>query len=406
MKTIVFSLLVLLISGITGFSQVKILFDASKAETAGNADWVIDADNFNLNYTPYATLGGQEANPQQIPTPSQANITSSTSQDYWKGGISAWGVDAVKSGYQVETLPYNGEITYGNSSNPQDLSNYKVFVVCEPNILFTASEKTAILQFVQNGGGLFMVSDHDQSDRNGDGDDSPHIWNDLMQNNSVQQNPFGFTFDYADFDETNGCVVNLPNDSILHGNYGDVTQVQFFGGTSLTLNPNDNSTVKGLLYKNGYSSGNYYVLAACAHFGQGKVVAIGDSSPADDGTGDDNDNLYDGWIQDANGNHERFFMNATIWLATDNTASVTNLYQDAPVSVSVSQNKLFVRSNRHTVYNLKVANITGQIVYNKSVKTNRVITLSIRKTGIYFYQLYDSQDLVVNSGKLVINLSE
>ena len=29
-------------------AQIKILFDASKAESAGNADWVIDADLHNL----------------------------------------------------------------------------------------------------------------------------------------------------------------------------------------------------------------------------------------------------------------------------------------------------------------------------------------------------------------------
>ncbi|MFY0108250.1 hypothetical protein ABTP98_19440, partial [Acinetobacter baumannii] len=84
-------------------------------------------------------------------------------------------------------------ISYGNTANPQDLSYYSVFVVDEPNIIFTAAEKTAILRFVQNGGGLFMISDHDISDRNNDGYDSPDIWNDLMQNNSVQANPFGFT---------------------------------------------------------------------------------------------------------------------------------------------------------------------------------------------------------------------
>jgi len=64
-------------------------------------------------------------------------------------------------------LPYNGQITYGNSSNPQDLSNYDVFVLCEPNSLFSSTEKTAIMQFVQNGDGLFMISDHDIADRNG-----------------------------------------------------------------------------------------------------------------------------------------------------------------------------------------------------------------------------------------------
>lgn len=91
----------------------------------------------------------------------------------------------------------------------------------------------------------------------------------------------------------------------------------------MTLNTTANSTVKGIIYKSG-TSGNNNVLAAYALYGSGKVFAIGDSSPADDGTGDSGDILYDGWIADANGNHERLIMNATIWLATSVT-SVDNI---------------------------------------------------------------------------------
>ena len=136
-------------------AQVKILFNATKAETAGSADWVIDADLHNIGYTngPPVVGQGNESNPQQLPTPAQSTVTSTTAETYWNGGISAWGIDLVKKGYIVETLPYNGSITYGNSTNPMDLTNYKVFIDCEPNILYTASEKTAIIQFVQNGGG-------------------------------------------------------------------------------------------------------------------------------------------------------------------------------------------------------------------------------------------------------------
>jgi hypothetical protein len=157
---------------------IKILFDATKAETANNADWVIDADLHNLGYQggPASEGGGNEANAQRVPNPPQSAVTASTNGTYWNGALSSWAIDCVNQGYTVETLPYNGQITYGNSSNLQDLSHYNVFIVCEPNILFSASEKTAILHFVQNGGGLFVISDHDNSDRNGDGSDSPHIW--------------------------------------------------------------------------------------------------------------------------------------------------------------------------------------------------------------------------------------
>jgi hypothetical protein len=299
--------------GSTG--TVKILFDNTKAETASNADWVIDEDSNNLNWTKTGgATGGSEGNAQRIPTPPQSGITSSTTETYWKGALSAWAVDCAKKGYIVETLPYNGQITYGNSSNAQDLSNYKIYVVDEPNYRFTASEKTAILQFVQNGGSLFMISDHTVSDRDGDGYDSPAVWNDFMGSNTVKTNPFGITFDLANFSGTFANVANLPSDPILHGSYGNVAEVLYSNGTSMTLSTSANSTVKGIVFKSG-TSGTTGVLAAYATYGNGKVVAIGDSSIPDDGSGDTGDSLYNGYTQDASGNHRVLLMNAMVWLA-------------------------------------------------------------------------------------------
>jgi hypothetical protein len=135
------------------------------------------------------------------------SITASTPETYWTGAISSWGVALVKTGNTVETLPAGTAITYGNTGNPQDLSKYDVFVVDEPNILFSAAEKTAILNFVSHGRGLFMISDHTVSDRNNDGYDSPVIWNDLVTNNSVQNNPFGFSIDLTNISEV---TTNVP----------------------------------------------------------------------------------------------------------------------------------------------------------------------------------------------------
>ena len=262
----------------TNAQTIKVLFDATKAEMAGNADWVIDANTHNIGFTngPAVVGQGSESNPQQLPSPAQSGITASTAETFWNGGLSYWGIDCVNRNYVVESLPYNGQITYGNSGNLQDLSNYDVFIVCEPNILFTATEKTAILSFVQNGGGLFMISDHNVSDRNNDSWDSPHIWNDLMANNNVHTNPFGITFDYTDFSLTTSNIPSLPTDSILHGPAGNVTQAKFVNGTSITLNTTQNATVKGVIYKTGSSTlGNTGVMCAYARFGSGKVAAIG-----------------------------------------------------------------------------------------------------------------------------------
>lgn len=298
---------------------VKILFDARKAQMAGNADWVVDADLYNIGTGTGGVMQtgkGNEANPQRIPTPAQSGITSTTSETYWKGAMSAWGVELAKRGYTIETLPFNVAITYGNTTNVQDLSNYKVFICVEPNIRFTTAEKTAILQFVQNGGGLFMVGNHSGSDRNNDSWDAPAIWNDLMSTNAIKANPFGITFDLVSFSQTTSNFASITGNPILQGAAGTPLQMKYSSGTSMTLNKTANSTVTGLVYKTGASTtGTTNVMFAQSRYGNGKVAAIGDSSPPDDGTGDTNDQLYNGWSAEVNGDHRRIFLNATLWLA-------------------------------------------------------------------------------------------
>ena len=334
--------LAFLVVSFSSYSQIRILFDATKAESASNADWVIDADQFNLGFNgAVASVGsGNESNPQQFPTPDQSTVTGTTLETYWKGAISSWGIDCVKQGYQVETLPYNGQITYGVSSNAQDLSRYKVFIVCEPNIVFSTTEKTAILNFVKGGGGLFMVSDHNVSDRNNDGWDSPHIWNDLLTNNTVETNPFGIAFDYANISGVSTNISLMAKDSILNGVMGKVSEAEWFNGTTITLTPTKNASATGKIFTTGTSiTGTTNVMFATARYGKGKVVAIGDSSPCDDGTGDTGDtSLYNGYWTDGAGNHRPLLMNATIWLATSSAVTAINEHQADKTAVRVFPN--------------------------------------------------------------------
>lgn len=274
----------------------KFLFDATKAETAGNADWVIDADT----------------SPQRFPTPLQANITATTSESYWRGGLSSWGIALVKLGHSVETLPSGTAITYGGTG-AQDLKNYDVYVVDEPNTKFTTAEKTALINFVKNGGGLFMISDHTVSDRNNDGWDSPAIWNDLMSTNSVQTNPFGFSITLNNISETTSNRLSATTNPILNGSQGTVTQLKYSNGATITTNSTANPTVQGLIWRGSSSQGSSNVMCATATYGTGRVVVIGDSSPADDGTGASGDTLYPGWTELAS--HSRLHLNASLWLA-------------------------------------------------------------------------------------------
>ena len=64
-------------------------------------------------------------------------------------------------------------------------------------------------------------------DRNHDGYDSVQIWNDLMNDNSVQKNPFGFIINLNTFSETTSNVLSSKSNAILNGSQGKVTQLKY-----------------------------------------------------------------------------------------------------------------------------------------------------------------------------------
>ena len=355
------------------FSSQKILFDNTKAETAGNADWIIDAD-------------GSTA--QRIPTPAQSTITSATPETYWKGALSAWGIDLVKTNYNyiLETLPSSGKITYGDTTNTQDLSKYQVYIVDEPNTKFTTTESTAIVNFVKNGGGLFMISDHTMSDRNGDGWDSPAIWNDLMANNTVMSNPFGISFDLKNISGTFTNLANQPANPILHGTAGNPSQIQLSNGTTMTLDPAKNPSVQGLMFTTG-TSGSTNVLVTMATYGAGKVVAIGDSSIPDDGTGNTGDVLYNGYTGDANGNHKPLLLNAVIWLASPSNLGIPNISPSEFIFYpNPSSNFLNFKEGSAKNIEYSIIDATGRVVRKGLTTGNQVDVRNLSK-GIYILTL-------------------
>jgi len=270
----------------------RVLFDNAHAETAGNADWIISTSQ---------------------PDPLGEDSSPSSESD-WTGAISSWGVALQETGdYSLKTLPSGSSLTYGGSATT-DLSNFDTLVLPEPNTLFTTAEKTAIMTFVQNGGGLFMVSDHTGADRNNDGEDAVEILNDLMANNSVDStDPFGFSIDSLSISSDYPSAISDSSDPVLHGSFGTVTKSLIASGTTATLKPADNSNVKGLLYRTGYS-GNTGAFFATSTFGSGRVAFWGDSSPIDDDTGQSGNTLYDGW-NDTGATNAALALNATEWLS-------------------------------------------------------------------------------------------
>ncbi|GCE16058.1 choice-of-anchor J domain-containing protein [Tengunoibacter tsumagoiensis] len=297
-------------------AQYNVLFDNAHAETAGNADWVISTSQ---------------------PDPLTQNANPQVETD-WTGGISAWGVALQKTGrYSLKTN--TSAITYGNTSNPLDLSHFNAFVLPEPNTLFTSSEKTAILTFVRNGGGLFMVADHNGSDRNNDGYDSLHIFNDLMNNNGIGNDLFGIQFDVLNIASENPSNDTPNGDPVLSGPFGVAQGSIIRNGTTETINTADNASAHGIIYRSSSSNtGNTGAFLSGSRYGSGRVLAIGDSSAIDDGTCSSGNTCYNGW-NDPNGQDYNLFPNGTEWLASGSssvtpTPTSTNTPTPTPTSTN------------------------------------------------------------------------
>ncbi len=365
----------------------RFLFDADHGESAGNADWVIDADLHNLTWNSSGTFtvntGGSESNAQRIPTPAASGITAGTAETYWDGAISAWAVDLVKRGHSVETLPAGTTFTY-STSNTQDLTNYDVVIIDEPNVLFTNSEKQALLSFVSNGGSLFMISDHVVSDRNGDGQDSVSIWNDFLTNNGLTNNPFGIIFRTSGTGSNesgnNTFNHNIVGDPILNGPVGVATNMAYFNGNEFQIDTTKNPTVISRMWFGLSSDSNNFCGLASLQYGKGRVVVLGDSSTVDDGTGDPNDtSLFDGYTTDAGGVQHIWILNASEWLAAPLAvvASPTNTWTN---SVSgkweVSANWLNGTPSLANAADL-ITNATTKTVTIDAVTTNTPSSLTI-----------------------------
>ena len=278
----------------------RVLFDNSKAETAGNADWIISTS-------------------QPDPLGQNSNPTSETS---WTGALSSWGVALQRTGsYSLKTLTAGSTITYGGSG-ALDLKNFDVFVMPEPNVLLSTAEKTAIMKFIQAGGGFFLIVDHTGSDRNNDGYDSVEIANDLLTNNTVDStDPFGFSIDTNDISSENPTAISSSTDPVINGPFGKVTGGIIRDGSTQTLNKTANSSVKGLVWRTSSSqSGTTGAFFTTSTFGSGRVAVWGDSSPIDDGTGQSGNTLYDGW-NDTAGTDKALALNGTAWLAGTGSTS-------------------------------------------------------------------------------------
>ena len=244
MSKYAFALFALLVLGSTLSAAPHVLFDNGHAQTAGNADWTI--------YGGYSDMADA------------ARFLGCTVSEQRKRVTRA------------------------------ALHNVDIFVSPEPNSAFSKDEKTALLEFLNKGGCLFLIADHDKSDRNRDGIDSVGVINQIADDIGIRLNKKWF----SEHPITGEAITSHP---VMEG----VVSLGTWGGTSLE------ALSEGAQVLARESHGGGYI--GISEVGKGRVVVMGDSSPFDDGSGNPKDKLHDGWSNPGY-THERLAYNALRWL--------------------------------------------------------------------------------------------
>ena len=274
----------------------RVLFDQTLDETGSgspNADWIMDAWG-------------------RLPFPSNP-----TKSGDWVGSLSTFGFQLHQAGYLVENLPsWNGKITWEDTDNPQDLTHYDVVILFEPSRQIDPIEQGALLHFVLAGGGLLMVGNHQGADRDGNGWTASGAFNDLMTNNNVQADPFGFAFDQADID-TGAPITSIPDPSspLVDGPFGTVNAIGFYDGDSAHLTGTNPDAI-GVLFHDNAADDASNIVVGLSQAGEGRVVFVTDSAIGGDGTDSHGEALQykDSW-DNANQNNDSLFLNAVAFLA-------------------------------------------------------------------------------------------
>jgi len=181
---------------------------------------------------------------------------------------------------------------------------------------------------------------------------------------------YRFLFDLTDAPDSN--VNDLPSDSIIFGDVGRVYAISYHAGTVMTLYPSYNPTVTAHVWQTDMPHDTTYVMFATARYGQGRVAAIGDSSPAEDGTArPGNSNIYDGWRETGCDNRV-IFLNASLWLA-QSSSPVIEKHND---SFRINFNSDF-----------EIFSITGRKIFTG--KLNTFYNLD-SKSGVYLLKSRDN----------------
>jgi hypothetical protein len=200
----------------------------------------------------------------------------------------------------------------GKSISSNDLNGAGVLVIPEPQNPFSDTERSAISSFIAGGGGLLMIADHRDSDRDNDGWDSPEVFNGWDQKSPANvpleyqksldaAKTFGLSFSLqSSFQDPVYTIVALTKNPILEG----VSKAGIYVGTSV-----DVASGTALM---GVGGKTYFAINTVQN---GRVAAYGDSSTFSDGSfSDGTRSKYNNW---ANLDNAKLAINMVRWLVKD-----------------------------------------------------------------------------------------
>jgi hypothetical protein len=169
----------------------------------------------------------------------------------------------------------------------------------------------------------------------------------------------------------------------------------------MNIYTSQNSSVKAVVYKNGVGQADTAALVVHTRVGCGKIVAMSDSSPMDDGTGDPNDNsLYDGYITDAAGNHQKLLMNAMVWLAQKDCSTRVPEVEENSLLVYPNPCNGKVQLSIGANATVRIFNAQGQDISFSRIQNGEGTVLDGLAPGVY--TCYITDDERITSKRLVV----
>ncbi len=183
---------------------------------------------------------------------------------YVSGQYGGDGYQPSQNGYYrtlAEHLVNNSDFTTIDITSQgfltDDPAGYDVIVVCLTSAFYssyTSAEVDRIVDFVNDGGGLLIMGDQQRLHPN--------------PNENIQPvaSQFGITFGPSDLDPLSIYTSDLTDHPIFDG----VDEMFMYAARELS--------VSGPAFPVAWQEGTTITIAAVAHYGQGRVVALGDSS--------------------------------------------------------------------------------------------------------------------------------